>query len=338
MWGLQLDNNHLFLLACLLMGVLLASFPLSYLNLRGLEVQREVSSPLFAGSRFALRVVFANRKRWLSSCLVSVKTRVEGSGVPSHGALFLSLVPRIDASAQIELRQTGLFFRRGEKSFLGTELESVFPLGLYSFSRWIEAVDQVIVYPQISPLSPAVMPPRSDRARVRLEECAPSRGEEEFLGLREFKPGDNPKWIHWRSSAKLPDKLLMRELEDPTMRIVQIVLETRVRERDIGFAPRFERAIRLTASVIQQLVRSETVVDLTLRGDRDERVRIRPRTGGFEEVLHTLALIQPIRHSSPDGRGRDSNGDGLGPSLVIDPARLDPKLPLESLLKWDRVI
>src|SRR5205814_7019129 len=87
----------------------------------------------------------------------------------------------------------------------------------------------------------------------------------EFHGLREFRSGDDPRDIHWRTSARR-GRPFVRELEEETGRIVMIVLET-------GAAPvagdpvrAFEDAVSLAASLAVALLRKGLQVGLKTDG------------------------------------------------------------------------
>ena len=68
--------NHLLLLACLLLGTVLASLPLSVLNLSGLEVRRHCKGPMFAGAPFLVGIEVSSTSRFLPAALVRVESRL----------------------------------------------------------------------------------------------------------------------------------------------------------------------------------------------------------------------------------------------------------------------
>jgi len=58
---------------------------------------------------------------------------------------------------------------------------------------------------------------------------------EEFVGAREYRPGDNPRSIHFALSLRLaefPHQLAIREYEDPSTEDVLVVLDTSVPDSD----------------------------------------------------------------------------------------------------------
>lgn len=98
--------------------------------------------------------------------------------------------------------------RRGVFSSIELELRSLWPLGLFATrARWIIEASHVV---QPAPAGAQPLPTgepgwRYDRRK--------GRGEgDEFAGLREFRPGESPRRIHWRA-AERTGQLLIKEWE-----------------------------------------------------------------------------------------------------------------------------
>lgn len=90
---------------------------------------------------------------------------------------------------------------RGRYPLGPAELVSGDVFGLQQSRRRIPQVDYLIVYPKVVPVSalglPAGRPMGDWLARRRVMED-PLR----FAQVREYRPGDNPRHIHWRASAR----------------------------------------------------------------------------------------------------------------------------------------
>ncbi len=98
--------------------------------------------------------------------------------------------------------------RRGVFSTIQLELRSLWPLGLFATRARLEIEAPYVVQP--SPAGTQALPTgepgwRYDRRK--------GRGEgDEFAGLREFRPGESPRRIHWRA-AERTGQLLIKEWE-----------------------------------------------------------------------------------------------------------------------------
>lgn len=333
LWGLQLDNNHIFLLACLMTSTLLVGLPLAARNLLGVELTRSITPPYFAGTPFPIQLTVRKRRGWIPLWLVMIENEVEGSGVPNQPSFFRSPIEIVPAGKTITVNQRGLFFRRGNKTFIGITLSSSFPLGLFTHSRRLELPEELLVYPQLRPIPASLIPQRMVLRRSQVERVRPSGGQEDFFGLREFQPGDNPKWIHWKSSARLPDKFLLREREDETMKRVRVILDSRVVGTGFGSLPRFEKGIRIAASLVHQLVLNDFSVDLEIVGDEFQCISVSPRNRSLSPVFEALAVLAPSLPSGTDGDLTALRGDGV-PTLLISPRELSPRKSLESILRW----
>lgn len=78
-------------------------------------------------------------------------------------------------------------------------LASDYPLGLFHAWTWAELDMRCLVYP--TPAPPGAAPPATSGHGG--QSSSGRAGQEEFAGLREYRRGDGPRTIHWKSLPKL---------------------------------------------------------------------------------------------------------------------------------------
>ncbi|MBV8643080.1 MAG: DUF58 domain-containing protein [Candidatus Eremiobacteraeota bacterium] len=122
---------------------------------------------------------------------------------------------------------------------------------------------------------------------------------EEFIGAREYRPGDNPKLIHRVLSLRAPEyplELYVREFEDPSEDDVSVVLDTTAPPDDLVALHRyrFEKAIAFTAALCRTLAgRRFKVRFLCQRGPGDVvEQRLRPVDLDMDKLEKVLAGLQ----------------------------------------------
>ena len=87
------------------------------------------------------------------------------------------------------------------------------------------ARSRLTVYPEIVPLEQLLLPSRLPLGNLRTRQPLlpdPSR----IAGLREYQPGDDPRYIDWRSTARL-DQLLVKQFERTRFVPLAILLDLR---------------------------------------------------------------------------------------------------------------
>ena len=137
----------------------------------------------------------------------------------------------------------------------------------------------------------------------------------EFVGIREYRPGDPLRKIHWRSWARRGEPVVKEYQEEYFSRIA-LVLDTflprrpRPRERE-----RFEAAISALASLTDHFSRSEEVVDILAAGPDLYEVSTGRSLGQLDNVLDVLACLEPSSAPPFESIGpRSSSGSsGLRP-------------------------
>lgn len=118
----------------------------------------------------------------------------------------------------------------------------------------------------------------------------------EFYSLREYVPGDDPKRINWKSSAR-NNSLIVNETEAERVTDVMVVLDTDVTFFGPTEGEMFERSILAAASISVSLLRQGNRVGLVLQGG--ERGSIPAGFGKRHErrLLYLLAAARPGRAS-----------------------------------------
>ncbi len=115
----------------------------------------------------------------------------------------------------------------------------------------------------------------------------------EFVGTREYREGDPPRKIHWRSWARL-GRPVVREFQEEYFSRIALVLDTFLPRRPRrDESERFEAAISVLASVAEHFSRSEEVVDILAAGPDLYEVSTGRSLGYLDNVLDVLACLEP---------------------------------------------
>jgi uncharacterized protein (DUF58 family) len=116
----------------------------------------------------------------------------------------------------------------------------------------------------------------------------------EFYSLREYVPGDDPKRINWKASAR-QNELIVNETEAERVTDVMVVLDTDVTIFEEAEAELFERGVQAAASIASLLLRQGNRVGLVLQGR--ERGSLPAGFGKRHErrILYLLAEAKPGR-------------------------------------------
>lgn len=131
----------------------------------------------------------------------------------------------------------------------------------------------------------------------------------EFLSLRDYEPGDDPRRVHWRASARVGE-LLVRQDEAASPGRVVLVLDTRAGVYD---EDSFEVAVEAVASLAVRLRREHAPVEVLTSGGE---VLGRPGPGAIELLLDRLAVVEPS-HDDHLGEVIGSLRSRLGVGAIV---------------------
>jgi len=277
--AINTGNNLFYLLVSMLLGLIIVSGVLSEQSIRRVRVEAILPHELFAGQAALLVARVVNRKRWRTSYSITVE--VLGG---DHSAY----LARLEAGGERLVTWSETPRARGPWRLAGFKVATRFPFGLFVKAAQLPPSAEALVYPAVRPLSP-------DRRRELAGTGvapAPRRGRGHGLhDLREYRFGDDPRLIHWRSSAKSAT-LMVRELEADAALDARLVLEGTGR----GDPERLERGLADAAALAVHLLEKGAAVELVGPG-----VHVPLGSGPAQRtrILTALALFDPGAPAGP---------------------------------------
>ena len=271
--AINTGNNLLFLVLGLLLSSIVVSGLLSETSLRGVRVERRLPASASVGAPALVGLLARNSKPRAPS--VGLELREKGGDVEGHGLLLL-----LGAGDSEEVSYRFTPERRGLHRFDQLEVATRAPFGLFEKSRPLSAPDELVVFPR------RVAPPAQEpRQLAREGERATGRAGHglEVHALRDHRPGEDVRSIHWRSSARA-GKLIGIDREQERRRQVCVVLDQR---RAPG--PLLEPAVERAAALFERELDAGADVSLAVRGGR-----LAPGSGERHRLagLTLLALLE----------------------------------------------
>lgn len=162
------------------------------------------------------------------------------------------------------------------------------PLGFFQKCRRVDATPaRLVVLPKRYRL-PQVIMPGSAAFRIGGEETSNAIGNAgEFVGLRDYRPGDPLRQIHWKSWAHT-GRPMVKELEDNFFPRYALVLDTFPGSPDSSV---FEEMVSVAASFIVGLEGSESLLDLMFIAEEAHTVTAGRGMERAEKLLEVLAGV-----------------------------------------------
>ncbi|MGH3761458.1 DUF58 domain-containing protein [Actinophytocola sp.] len=215
------------------------------------------------------KLVARNQSRWPAPSFLAVDR------VGEHRVELA--VPLIAGAGRRTLRYPIRAQRRGRLPLGPLTVERRDPLGLCCRAQRLADELTLWVYPVVHPARPLPVGTVPDfegrRAQTR-------GGTVTFSSLREYERGDDPRRIHWRTTART-GVLMVREQVDTTEPNTTVVLDTR---RTALPPDGFEHAAEVAASVAQAAVYAGRPATLLLPGE--------VAGAGTAPLLDRLAMVE----------------------------------------------
>jgi uncharacterized protein (DUF58 family) len=183
--------------------------------------------------------------------------------------------------------------RRGVLRLTGTTVACPDPFGLFRSLRKLPGAQSILVFPKRYAM-PAFELPGAMKYQLGGISLASSVGEsEEFVALREYRPGDPLRRMHWKGFAKLGKPIVKEHQEEFFVRHA-LVLDTFGKPGDTDL---FEEAVSVAASLAFTIQNQDSLLDLMFAGPRAYCFTTGRGVGHIEQILEVLASVQVSREN-----------------------------------------
>jgi uncharacterized protein (DUF58 family) len=208
---------------------------------------------------------------------------------PAGDVPLSTLAPGASESVKLNLHAR----RRGRLEFKGLILARTDPLGLFRGLVRTDGKARLTVLPRRYRL-PKLALPGARRFQQGGVALATSVGDsEEFVSLREYRPGDPLQKVHWKSFARTGTPIV-KEYQDEFFERHALVLDT---SSSGGEDAAFEEAVAIAASFVYAIDTRECLLDLLFVGQEVHSYTAGRGQMRTEHLLQVLAGLVP----SPPG-------------------------------------
>jgi uncharacterized protein (DUF58 family) len=188
--AMNYNNNLGFALTFLLAAVAVVSIHHCHHNLASLRLSALGAEPVFAGEPLHFRFALFNDRD-------DARQQVRLNWDEDRREVCTDLGPGKRAVVAL----TRATHRRGLHPVPRVRVSTRYPLGLFEAWSWLSFDMRTLVYPR--PAARAFGSDRGDASQAGQD----SRGEDDYAGMRQWRPGDPPRRIAWKALARTGQRL-----------------------------------------------------------------------------------------------------------------------------------
>ncbi|MCX6897512.1 MAG: DUF58 domain-containing protein [Verrucomicrobia bacterium] len=255
---------------------------------RGVVLLEDLEDPRPSWQEFAAKPLRKNRDAaaWLGSLLGASRWR-DLVARRQLAVIGPQAVPDLPPRGEVEVRVEFTPRRRGRVHFTGMTLARPDVFGMMLSHRSLPLSQSLLVLPKRYVLPPIAMPGTRQYQTAGVAQATSVGQSDEFVALRDYRPGDPLRHIHWKSVAKT-DRLIVREHEDEFFVRHALILDTFAAGGD---EEAFEEAVSVASSFVCTIQTQESLLDLLFVGAEAYCFTAGRGVGHIERMLEILAGV-----------------------------------------------
>ncbi|MGH8058360.1 MAG: DUF58 domain-containing protein, partial [Candidatus Entotheonellia bacterium] len=200
-------------------------------------------------------------------------------------------VPPLPPKGMNEMRLEIVPLQRGYLRLTGVTIARPDPFTLFRACVTVSARESVLVLPKRYPVPPIELAGLHKYQPGGVTSTSSVGESEEFVSLRDYRPGDPLRRIHWKSWPRV-GKLIVKEYQDEFFVRHALVLDTFANPTQLEL---FEEAVSVAASLACAIEARESLLDLMFIGPEAHCFTAGRGLGQAEKMLEILACVHVCR-------------------------------------------
>jgi len=304
------QSGWLYVIVAMIFGLLVLTFIQSKLNMRKLRIKRNYAGISREDEKLNIKLTIFNESR-LPKYMLLLQDQFPSLDPDKENEKIV--IPYVPGKDKVEVSYSVRCYKRGIFRFSEIIVESMGLFGFfYSKKKFKADNDSLIVFPRTYRLDHFILDNVSPFFAREEKTYLFTGKSHDFLGIQEYSPGQEIRYIHWPSSAK-QGKLMIKEFKEIATHSMSVVLDTHIYS-DIGKGRESttEDIIRTSATLLRSAKRRRYTYDLYARNDGrliiDKNLSSKkgmyrlaelnansetPLERDLNEIIHT---IQPLDH------------------------------------------
>ncbi len=213
----------------------------------------------------------------------------------AHVSVQDQILPDLPPHKKLEIENTFTPLKRGYLRLTGMDIVRPDPLGLYRSTVTVPCVESLLVIPKMYPTRALRLAGSRKHNQKGVALASHIGDSEEFVSLRDYRPGDPLRTIHWKSWAKLGQPVV-KQYQDEYFSRYALILDT--------FTPLeshwFEEAVSVAASFSANIDLGESLLDLIFVGTESYCFTTGRSLGDTDKILEVLATVKNCKDHSFD--------------------------------------
>ena len=180
------------------------------------------------------------------------------------------------------------------------KLTTGFPLGLSTATRQVnldkeKTLSSILIYPTPLLINNLEIANDPSHTALQLDNNPKVGGHDDYIGVREYRHGDNPRHIHWPSSAKRGE-FVVREFQENSNTHLSIVLDlNECANLGYGKNSTLEYAIKITATLVKYAIDKQYSFSIYGMGKTPIEISVGSQAKSHETLRNTLETLAWIK-------------------------------------------
>jgi len=192
--------------------------------------------------------------------------------------------------------------KRGVFEIYRPIVETTFPFSIFKWSKQTGKGEKIVIRPDFESISELSIIPGQNYHIEGNTQISKTGDSTDFIGCREFRNGDNPRHIHWPSSARRGE-FVVKEFQEEQFTRIALIIDRFLPEPQKTFhifsksailrEKKLEALVKLSTAILEKISNSEYLLDIFISGREVYHLEGSRTKRKYDYLMDIIACIKP---------------------------------------------